>query len=68
MSEQNYKDYLGDGLYVDFDGYAIRLYASNGIHTLSEVFLEPQVLESFFRYIERLKQIKKDKEVINDLR
>jgi hypothetical protein len=51
--------YLGDGLYASFDGYQITLRAprENGDHYVA---LEPVVLESFFRYVEHLKQIDKE--------
>jgi hypothetical protein len=64
----NEKEYLGDGAYVDFDGYQIWLTTSNGIRTTNEVALEPLVLERFLQYIERLKHyiedLKKDMELI----
>jgi hypothetical protein len=50
------KEYLGDGLYVDFDGYQIRLSASNGIEDTNVVYLDSEVLKSFLNYIERLKE------------
>jgi hypothetical protein len=48
-------EYLGDGLYAEFDGWQIRLYAHNGIHATHQVFLEPETLAAFLRYIEKLK-------------
>jgi len=44
--------YLGDGLYVSFDGYQFKLRAprENGDH---EVYLEPPVLKSFLEYVEQ---------------
>jgi hypothetical protein len=48
--------YLGDGLYVEHDGYQYRLFASNGIHTTNEVFLDPRVLEAFQRYLASRKE------------
>lgn len=50
------KQYLGDGLYADFDGYQIELYASNGERKTNSVYLEPGVLASFLIYIENLKK------------
>lgn len=47
------KEYLGDGLYVDYDEYQIRLYTDNGIHITNEVFLEPNVLQSFISYLNK---------------
>lgn len=47
--------YLGDGLYADFDGYQVRLFAHNGVSDTNEVFLEPDVLSAFLRYVDSLK-------------
>lgn len=38
--------YLGDGLYASFDGWYVRLWATNGAHVTNEVFLEPAVLHA----------------------
>jgi hypothetical protein len=46
--------YLGDGLYVSFDGYRIKLYASNGMIVTDEVFLEPDVLSYFLLYVKEI--------------
>ena len=46
------KRYLGDGVYVEFDGYQIQLTTSDGESTTNEIFLEPGVraeLESWLR-------------------
>lgn len=48
-------EYLGDGLYVEYDGWMIRLYATNGVFMTNEVFLEPAVLSAFQQYVERIK-------------
>jgi hypothetical protein len=45
-------DYLGDGLYVEFDGYQFRLYTDRG-HIRHEVFLEEAVLRAFFAFVKR---------------
>ncbi len=55
----NYREYLGDGLYGDFDGYQIILAANNGIRDTNVVYLEPEVLKKFFAYIELIENIKK---------
>lgn len=52
------KEYLGDGAYINFDGYQIILTAENGIRATDTVALEPEVLERFLRYVERLKEYK----------
>ena len=48
--------YLGDGLYAQFDGFQIELYASNGVMKTNKVYLEPSVLNAFLRYVEDLKK------------
>lgn len=52
--ESETKRYLGDGLYAYHDGFMFWLRAENGISVQHEVALEPEVLESFFRYVERI--------------
>jgi hypothetical protein len=49
------REYLGDGLYAEFDGWQIRLFAHSGVNSTNVVFLEPDVLAAFLRYVERLK-------------
>ncbi len=56
----NVKEYLGDGAYINFDGYQIILTAENGIRATDTIVLEPEVLERFLRYVERLKGSAKD--------
>ncbi len=45
-------EYLGDGLYVSHDGYQFWLMA-NAHDSDVRVALEPGVLHSFFRYVEK---------------
>jgi hypothetical protein len=52
VKTDNDQAYLGDGLYVDHDGYQVRLYASDGISVTNEVFLDPRTLESFLIWVE----------------
>ncbi len=49
------KQYLGDGAYVDFDGYALVLTAENGIEATDRVVLEPAVWRALEDYVARLK-------------
>jgi hypothetical protein len=46
--------YLGDGLYVSFDGWMIKLRAprDGGDHWVG---LEPRVMEEFLRYIDSIR-------------
>lgn len=52
MSER--KRYIGDGVYVDVDGYAVILTTEDGICTTNRIVLEPQVVTSLELYLETL--------------
>ena len=59
MSKQGlYEEYLGDGLYADFDRYQICLAANDRVsgNPTDKVYLEPNVIGAFLRYIERLEK------------
>lgn len=45
--------YLGDGLYAEDQGYQIRLYASNGLTTTNEVFLDQSMLQKLNNWVEQ---------------
>lgn len=52
------KTYLGDGLYASDDGFQICLSAEDGTGIpRNEVFLEPEVLQNFFHFIEETKHL-----------
>ena len=55
------KDYIGDGVYVEFDGYGVWLRA-NSPDSDKEVYLEPSVLEALNRFFKRcvIAQIKQE--------
>lgn len=62
------KQYLGDGLYAAFDGYQFVLTAENGIEAYATVCLEPEVLDSFYRYVDHVKtELKKVRESTKEL-
>lgn len=46
-------EYIGDGVYVSFDGYQLEL--STQRETTERIYLEPQVYKNLLRYVERLK-------------
>lgn len=50
--------YLGDGLYVSFDGYILTLRAprEHGDHWVG---LEPQVFKALLDYVDQLKKARK---------
>jgi len=48
------KQYLGDGVYVDFDGFALVLTTENGIETTNTIVLEPEVYSALLAYVATL--------------
>jgi hypothetical protein len=52
MSRQKY---LGDGIYVDFDGYQISISVNN--HSNMVAFLDPQVVHNFKEYIKEIEKL-----------
>jgi hypothetical protein len=55
MSKQaDLKEYLGDGVYVDFDDFGcLTLTTEDGVSVTNRIFLEPEVLEAFLAYLKR---------------
>lgn len=53
------KTYLGDGLYAEFDGFQIRVYASDGISYTNEVFFEGANLQAFLNFVKHVEEISK---------
>lgn len=48
------QQYLGDGVFADFDGYSIILTAEDGQKVLHMIVLEPAVWLALQRYADRL--------------
>ncbi len=51
MSE---KEYIGDGVYVDFDGFGVVMTTENGIEVQNTVYLEPNVMKNLIAYYSRM--------------
>ena len=59
MSEPaNKVEYLGDGVYGDYTSGVMRLYTSNGIEEKNDIFLDGDVIVSFFKFIEKSLDVK----------
>lgn len=52
--------YLGDGLYVAFDGYQLCLMANSPTEPTDTVYIEPQVWSQLVAYVERLKTVREE--------
>lgn len=52
------KEYLGDGVYVEYNGYAIVLTADGSYGTNNTIVLEPDVYFALLKYVEKLKEVK----------
>jgi hypothetical protein len=54
------KEYIGDAVYVDFDGYMLVLTTENGIGVANTICLEPNVWVQLLAYVERLEKARKE--------
>ena len=48
------KEYLGDGVYVFYDGYAIVLTVEDGRGATDMIVMEPDIYLALARYVNRL--------------
>jgi hypothetical protein len=48
------KEYLGDSVYADFDGFQIVLTTENGYGATNTIYMEPDVVAAFLKYKERV--------------
>jgi hypothetical protein len=51
-------EYLGDGLYAIFDGRGIWLHANDHLNPTDRVYLEPETLQAFDRFVEKYYNLK----------
>ena len=54
---ENFKKYLGDGAYAEFDGYYIVLTTSDGITVTNRICLEKEVFKTLVEYEKMLKKV-----------
>lgn len=52
-----YKEYIGDSVYADFDGYAFVLTTENGMGPSNTIVLEPQIMEALKEYVKRISRL-----------
>ncbi|KKL18593.1 hypothetical protein LCGC14_2473950 [marine sediment metagenome] len=49
-------EYLGDSVYIDFDGFLLTLTTDNGEGPSNTIHLEPAVYSALVNYVQRLKE------------
>lgn len=47
------KEYIGDGVYAEYDGFGTVLTSENGESVLAEIYLEPSTLADLTSYVTR---------------
>ena len=55
------KEYLGDGVYVDYDGCNIVLTTENGFMVTNTIYFEVDFIKELSNYLERIKNNNKGK-------
>lgn len=50
------KRYLGDAVYISFDGYHVWLTTEYGLGPTNAIALEPPVLDGLYRYVKDIKK------------
>lgn len=48
------KQYIGDGVYVDYDGTSLILTTENGITITNSIYLEPEVWAELDNYVKKI--------------
>ena len=48
------RDYIGDGVYVEFDGFGVWLKANDFFDPTDKVYLEPEVFAKLLHFAERI--------------
>ena len=54
------KAYIGDGVYVDFDGFGLVLTTENGLIATNTIYLEPYIWAKLKDYVETLNPAEKN--------
>ena len=54
VRDKDKKLYLGDGVYVSFDGFSLILTTENRIETTNEIFLEPDTYSALQDFVKSL--------------
>ena len=66
MATRETKAYLGDAVYVDFDGFALWLTTEDGIRETNRICLEPELYRALTEYVARLTEPHPDRQQEED--
>lgn len=50
---KNPKDYIGDSVYAEYDGYGIVVTTDNGNGPSNTIYMEPEVIESLYKFYQK---------------
>lgn len=50
------KEYIGDSVYCEFDGYGIKLTTENGFGPSNTIYLEPFIVDAFQDFVKRIRE------------
>lgn len=48
------KQYIGDGVYIEYDNYGVILTTENGIEVTNKIYLEAEVLNNLNEYLKMM--------------
>lgn len=49
-------EYIGDSVYIRFDGYSFVIYTDNGNGAENEIYLEPDMIEEITNYADKVRE------------
>lgn len=52
------REYIGDSVYIEYDGWAFAIMTNNGYEDENVIYLEPSVIENLIHYIDKIKRLK----------
>lgn len=61
MKQNEYTEYIADGVYAEWEGFQVRLFATDGIKQTNEIFLEPHALAAVVNFVQRMQMKQKEK-------
>ncbi len=60
FSNDSTRDYIGDGLYVGFDGFRVWVHANDHLKPTDIICLEPNILKELIRFAKRMGVLKQE--------